>query len=171
MPVKWLLAPTFIPIAFMFTWAGSPGKRCCPLLIFPAGFAVLLRVLIVSPYHGSVRALPEEVIDSSRFPERDRPDGGVTKDAAVRLPDHALYGEICTKVWALLVRTTRFVMGLHAPARLPVSCPYSPEHGHDDALYEAHLSRIHRWTRTEGVRTQEGGVRKLQTRWPGLEFG
>ena len=33
------------------------------------------------------------------------------------------------------------------------------------------LSRIHRWTRTEGVRTQEGGVRKLQTRWPGLEFG
>ena len=33
------------------------------------------------------------------------------------------------------------------------------------------LSRIHRWTRTEGVRTLEGGVRKLQTRWPGLEFG
>ena len=33
------------------------------------------------------------------------------------------------------------------------------------------LARIHRWTRTEGVRTQEGGVRKLQTRWPGLEFG
>ena len=33
------------------------------------------------------------------------------------------------------------------------------------------LPRIHRWTRTEGVRTLEGGVRKLQTRWPGLEFG
>ena len=33
------------------------------------------------------------------------------------------------------------------------------------------LARIHRWTRTEGVRTQEGGVRKLQTRWSGLEFG
>ena len=33
------------------------------------------------------------------------------------------------------------------------------------------LARIHRWTRTEGVRTLEGGVRKLQTRWPGLEFG
>ena len=33
------------------------------------------------------------------------------------------------------------------------------------------LTRIHRWTRTEGVRTLEGGVRKLQTRWPGLEFG
>ena len=28
------------------------------------------------------------------------------------------------------------------------------------------LARIHRWTRTEGVRTLEGGVRKLQTRWP-----
>ena len=33
------------------------------------------------------------------------------------------------------------------------------------------LARIHRWTRTEGVRTLEGGVRKLQTRWSGLEFG
>ena len=36
---------------------------------------------------------------------------------------------------------------------------------------EYDLARIHRWTRTEGVRTLEGGVRKLQTRWPGLEFG
>ena len=38
-------------------------------------------------------------------------------------------------------------------------------------LYLSSLARIHRWTRTEGVRTQEGGVRKLQTRWSGLEFG
>ena len=33
------------------------------------------------------------------------------------------------------------------------------------------LARIHRWTRTEGVRTQEGGVRKLQTRWSGSNSG
>ena len=43
--------------------------------------------------------------------------------------------------------------------------------GHTDIRPYSHLSRIHRWTRTEGVRTLEGGVRKLQTRWPGLEFG
>ena len=41
----------------------------------------------------------------------------------------------------------------------------------DDDVIRFVLARIHRWTRTEGVRTQEGGVRKLQTRWPGLEFG
>ena len=40
---------------------------------------------------------------------------------------------------------------------------------HEDYVFA--LARIHRWTRTEGVRTLEGGVRKLQTRWPGLEFG
>ena len=52
----------------------------------------------LTPYHGSVGASPEEVTDSSHSPERDRPDWGVTNDAAVRLPDHALYRAICTKV-------------------------------------------------------------------------
>ena len=33
------------------------------------------------------------------------------------------------------------------------------------------LARIHRWTRIDGVRTLEGGVRKLQKRWSGLDSG
>ena len=41
----------------------------------------------------------------------------------------------------------------------------------NDHLFDVYLARIHRWTWTEGVRTQEGSVRKLQTRWSGLEFG
>ena len=48
---------------------------------------------------------------------------------------------------------------------------YDTFKGNRGAMVLATLARIHRWTRTEGVRTLEGGVRKLQTRWPGLEFG
>ena len=75
------------------------GQTLPPLLqSFPPGFALLSPVGIISPYHGSVGASPEGATDSSHSPERDRPHGDVTNDAAVRLPDHALYRAICTKV-------------------------------------------------------------------------
>ena len=95
---KWLVAPTSMPAAFRFTWDSCAGRRSGPPPVLPTGFALLWRVVIISPYHGSVGASPEEVTDSSHSPERDRPHWDVTNDAAVRLPDHALYRAICTKV-------------------------------------------------------------------------
>ena len=69
---------------------------------------------------GSVGASPEGVTDSSHSPQRDRPGWGVTNEAAVRLPDHALYRAICTKVQSVLVQTTRLNRRLH-PRRGVVS--------------------------------------------------
>ena len=64
---------------------------------------------------------------------------------------------------ATLCLATSAISKAHEWAKLESPCR--------DPGVRASLTRIHRWTRTEGVRTLEGGVRKLQTRWPGLEFG
>ena len=77
--------------------ADAPASGSSGPPSWPAGFALLWRVVIISSCHVSVGASPEEVADSSHSPERDRPDWGVTNDAAVRLPDHALSRAICAK--------------------------------------------------------------------------
>ena len=107
---KWLLAPTSMPAAFRFTWDNSAGRRSRSTAVWLAGVALLWRVVIIFPLqHRSVSASPEGVTDHSHSPERDHPDWGVTNDAAVRLPDHALRRATSTNVLSVLVRTTRLV--------------------------------------------------------------
>ena len=78
---------------------------------------------------------PEGATDCSHSPERDRPRGGVTNDAAVGLPDHALRRAESTNVLPVLVRTTRLANSLHLrpPPRQLVSSA-RPGRGYNDAL-------------------------------------
>ena len=116
---KWLLAPTSMPAAFRFTWDNSAGRRSRSAVVWLAGFALLWRVFIIFPLqHRGIGASPEGATPSGHSPERDRPDWGVTNDATVRLPDHALYRAICANVLSVLVRTTRLVRSLHVGPRL-----------------------------------------------------
>ena len=64
---------------------------------------------------------PEGVADNVQSPERDRLWWGVTNDAVVRLPDHAMDRAIRTSVCSVFVRTTRLAMSIHPGADSPVS--------------------------------------------------
>ena len=67
--------------------------------------------------HCCVGAPPEGATESAQSIERERPGQGVTNDAVVRLPDHALHRASCTNAESVLVRR-------HATPNL------TPTHGH-----------------------------------------
>ena len=82
----------------------------------------------------SVDASPEGATDRSHSPERDHPDWGVTNDATVRLPDHALRRATSTSVLSVLVRTTRLVTRLHHASNHQLVSSAQPETGLNIAL-------------------------------------
>ena len=72
-------------------------------------------------YYCRVGVSPEGATDCSHSPQRDRPGRGVTNDAVVWLPDHALRRAMCTSSQSVFVRMTRLVMSIHAWAASSVS--------------------------------------------------
>ena len=62
--------------------------------------------------------------------------GGVTNDAAVRLPDHAEYRATRANVNSAFVRTTRLAMSIHVRCGPGSYLPlHGPERGHRNAEY------------------------------------
>ena len=84
-----------------------------------------LCVALASAHHSLLTCLggvsPEGATGCSHSPQRDRPDWGVTNDAVVRLPDHAMDRAIRTSACSVFVRTTRLAMSIHPGADSPVS--------------------------------------------------
>ena len=73
---------------------------------------------------------------SHTLPNGSSPCGGVTNDAAVRLPDHADYRATRTNVNSAFVRTTRLAMSIHVRFGLGSYLPlHGPECGHRNADY------------------------------------
>ena len=86
-------------------------------------------------YHCRVGVSPEGATGCSHSPQRDRPDWGVTNDAVVRLPDHAMDRAIRTSACSVFVRTTRLAMSIRTltrPHQLVASA--RPGHGHNAAM-------------------------------------
>ena len=70
------------------------------------------------------------------LPNGSAPCGGVTNDAAVRLPDHAQYRATCTNVNSAFVRTTRLAMSIHVQSGFGSYLPlHGPQRGHRNAQY------------------------------------
>ena len=73
---------------------------------------------------------------SHTLPNGSAPGGGVTNDAAVRLPDHAEYRATRTNVNSAFVQTTRLAMSIHVQGGLGSYLPlHGPERGHKNAEY------------------------------------
>ena len=79
-------------------------------------------LLIIRLHDYRVGVSPEGVADNvASLPNGIASGRGVTNDAVVRLPDHAMDRAIRTSVCSVFVRTTRLAMSIHPWADSPVS--------------------------------------------------
>ena len=103
----------------------DPGQLCRQMLCSPdllhrRALTPLARVHI-PPLMAALGGPPERATESAQSIERERPAGGVTNDAAVRLPDHALHRAPGTNALSALVRRHATPEYYTSPRDSPVS--------------------------------------------------